>query len=156
MTHQTVFHSAAFQPLRTAYKDLLAAGLWSHHNPLMLAAASLSFAAAPFSSPQPEWQNTCERWHQMCSTLKTTEPREPNNKAHDSAQACPHCCEVSITGGLGSRLLPVSLTARGVTGAGEAWRTSTPIRVEGKHSAPGTGCTPLGNKILYSCGELKF
>lgn len=55
----------------------------------------------------------------MCSTLKTTEPREPNNKAHDSAHACPHRCEVSITGGLGSRLLPVSLTARGVTGAGE-------------------------------------
>lgn len=54
MTHQTVFHSAAFLPLRTAYEDLLAAVLaGSHHKPLTLAAASLSFAAAPFPCPSP-------------------------------------------------------------------------------------------------------
>lgn len=53
MTHQTVFHCAAFLPIRRAYEDLLAAVLFSRHRPLTLAAASLSFAAAPFPLPSP-------------------------------------------------------------------------------------------------------
>lgn len=53
MTHQTVFHSAAFLPLQRAYENLLAAVLCSHHKPLTLAGASLSFTAAPFPPPNP-------------------------------------------------------------------------------------------------------
>lgn len=104
----------------------------------------LMYASVPFSfsTVPPEWQNMCERWHWTCSP-QTKELQEPYNNDNDNTQPCLHCCEVSITGRLGAWLLPVSLTGRGATGGGKAWRTSTPTRVVGKHLGQLLYLTPL-------------
>ncbi len=91
----------------------------NYHKPLVCASVPLSFTAVA-----PEWQNMCECWHWTCSP-QTTEPQEPNNNDNDNTHPCLHRCEVSITGRLGGWLLPVSLTGKGVTGGGKAWRTGT-------------------------------
>lgn len=109
----------------------------NYYKPPISAGVPLSFTVVP-----PEWQNMCERWHWTCSP-QTTEPQEPNNNDKDSTHPCLRCCEVSITGGVGGWLLPVSLTGRGVTGGGKAWRTSAPSRVVGKYIRPQLHCIVL-------------